>query len=88
MYTSYFLTTQTNPVSEKKIAQPRKACSRVGTNQPACRRASYQELFVSVFQITTSRMTLGQRQYVHTGKCIRRFGGIYAYCRYLIDRKW
>ena len=23
----------------------------------------------------------------HTGKCIRRFGGIYAYCRYFIDRK-
>ena len=26
-------------------------------------------------------------QNVHTGKCIRRFGGIYAYCRYSIDRK-
>ena len=24
----------------------------------------------------------------HTGQCIRRFGGIYAYCRYFIDRKW
>ena len=24
----------------------------------------------------------------HTGKFIRRFGGIYAYCRYFIDRKW
>ena len=24
----------------------------------------------------------------HTGKCIRRFGGIYAYCRCFIDRKW
>ena len=24
----------------------------------------------------------------HTDKCIRRFGGIYAYCRYFIDRKW
>ena len=23
----------------------------------------------------------------HTGKCIRRFGGIYAHCRYFIDRK-
>ena len=23
----------------------------------------------------------------HTGKCIRRFAGIYVYCRYLIDRK-
>ena len=25
---------------------------------------------------------------VHTGKCIRRFAGIYACCRYFIDRKW
>ena len=25
---------------------------------------------------------------IHTGKCIRRFAGIYAYCRYFIDRKW
>ena len=24
----------------------------------------------------------------HTGKCIRRFAGIYAYCRYFIDRMW
>ena len=24
----------------------------------------------------------------HTGKCIRRLAGIYAYCRYFIDRKW
>ena len=24
----------------------------------------------------------------HTGKCIRQFAGIYAYCRYFIDRKW
>ena len=24
----------------------------------------------------------------YTGKCIRRFDGIYAYCRYFIDRKW
>ena len=34
---------------------------------------------------------LGQfrvRDMSHTGKCIRRFGGIYAYCRYFIDRKW
>ena len=23
----------------------------------------------------------------HTGKCIRRFGGIYMYCQYFIDRK-
>ena len=24
----------------------------------------------------------------HTGKCLRRVGGIYAYCRYFIDRNW
>ena len=24
---------------------------------------------------------------LHTGKFIRQFGGIYAYCRYFIDRK-
>ena len=27
-------------------------------------------------------------QHLHTGKCICRFAGIYAYCRYFIDRKW
>ena len=26
--------------------------------------------------------------HIYTGKCIRRFGGIYANCRYFIDRKW
>ena len=25
---------------------------------------------------------------MHTGKCIRRFADIYAYCRYFIDPKW
>ena len=25
---------------------------------------------------------------IHTGKFIRRLAGIYAYCRYFIDRKW
>ena len=24
----------------------------------------------------------------HTGKCIRRFAGIYAYCPYFIERMW
>ena len=28
------------------------------------------------------------RKRSHTGKCIRRFGGIYAFCWYFIDRKW
>ena len=26
--------------------------------------------------------------HIHTGKCKRRFGGIYAYCQYFIDRNW
>ena len=26
--------------------------------------------------------------YNHTGKCIRRFACIYAYCRCFIDRMW
>ena len=25
---------------------------------------------------------------LHTGKCMCQFGGIYAYCRYFVDRKW
>ena len=29
-----------------------------------------------------------QKDMRHTGKCIRRFGGIYAYCQDFIDRKW
>ena len=28
----------------------------------------------------------GEFAQTHTGKCIRRFAGIYAYCRYFIDR--
>ena len=31
---------------------------------------------------------IGVKYMYHTGKCIRRFGGIYAYWRYFIDRKW
>ena len=31
--------------------------------------------------------SIASNPFDHTGKCIRRFGGIYAYCRYLIDRK-
>ena len=32
--------------------------------------------------------SIWRKQLYHTGKCIRRFAGIYAYCRYFIDRKW
>ena len=33
-------------------------------------------------------VTITARYGYHTGKCIRRFAGIYAYCQYFIDRKW
>ena len=36
-------------------------------------------------QLKTYNKVAGKQ---HTGKCIRRFGGVYAYCRYFIDRKW
>ena len=32
--------------------------------------------------------TFHEKNVLHTGKCIRRSAGIYAYCRYFIDRKW
>ena len=41
-----------------------------------------------VYRIFVLATYPGRVPYVHTGKCIRRFGGIYAYCRYFIDRKW
>ena len=41
-------------------------------------------LIISVYHVVTDlRLDI-----IHTGKCIRRFGGIYAYCRYFIDRMW
>ena len=45
-------------------------------------------LYSVKFHVFLSTLSLLSRKYVHTGKCIRRFGGIYAYCRYFIDRKW
>ena len=39
---------------------------------------------LSLVEHGKSFITLGPD---HTGKCIRRFGGIYTYCRYFIDRK-
>ena len=37
----------------------------------------------------SSNLSPGAKKYrrVHTGKCIRRFAGIYAYCQDFIDRK-
>ena len=40
--------------------------------------------FLQVSEALDFTLTLQE----HTGNCIRRFGGIYAYCRYFIDRKW
>ena len=37
---------------------------------------------------SSTGVTLDWIPVIHTGKCIRRFAGIYAYCRYFIDRKW
>ena len=33
-------------------------------------------------------MILMSLRFLHTGKCICRLAGIYAYFRYFIDRKW
>ena len=50
-------------------------------------------LIVSILDLCTLLtfyFGLQLNQLFHTGKCIRRFGGtcIYAYRRYLKDRKW
>ena len=42
-------------------------------------------LYSSIYLQSKLMKTLLQQ---HNGKCIRRFGGIYACCRYFIDRKW
>ena len=39
-------------------------------------------------KLLTDGTVFGDSKLMHTGKCIRRFGGIYAYCRYFIDRMW
>ena len=52
----------------------------IGNNKHTklCYKSGYINLSILVFS--------GRNN--HTGKCKRRFGGIYAYCRYFIDRKW
>ena len=40
--------------------------------------------YLSYFPNLQSNSTVN----IQTGKCIRRFSGIYAYYRYFIDRKW
>ena len=39
---------------------------------------------LTIFFLTESKFS---DHCYHTGKSIRRFGGIYVYCRYFIDRK-
>ena len=52
----------------------------------ACRDRSSLLLF---HKIHSGAMSIEKDKYLtHTGNCIRRFGGIYTYCRYFIDRKW
>ena len=47
------------------------------TGQCKSTGSCYNELVVAIF-----------RTGAPTGKCICRFAGIYAYCRYFRDRKW
>ena len=59
---------------------------------PVVARFSLFSLFLltAVFSLSSViLLVLSKLLYVlDTGKCIRRFAGIYAYCRYFIDRKW
>ena len=49
-------------------------------------RTQYLRVRENMYDSRDSNLCRGP--YTHTGKCIRRFAGIYAYCRYFIDRKW
>ena len=42
-------------------------------------------IYHNILYVLSSHRTLIIK---HTGKCICRFGGIHAYCRYFVDRKW
>ena len=53
----------------------------------AIRKIGHDDIFAAILnKLGLARIHLGEM--IHTGKCIRRFAGIYAYCRYFIDRKW
>ena len=45
------------------------------------------EIWDTMFKYRDTLIFLQNYQMVN-GKCIRRFGGIYAYYRYFIDLKW
>ena len=44
--------------------------------------------YTSQYSSRHNRRTRRILEMYHTGKCIRRFAGNYAYCRYFKDRKW
>ena len=52
------------------------------------RRQEFGPCFVIISSSAIISLSKTGRLHFHTGKCIRRFAGIYAYCRYFIDRKW
>ena len=55
-------------------------------NQPSDK--AIQFYFFFNLEGMTSDTAIYTMDHPHTGKCIRRLGGIYAYCWYLRDRKW
>ena len=54
----------------------------------ACQFAIVDTKLAIYHQISCNFLRFLSSDYYHTGKCVRRFAGIYAYCRYFIDRKW
>ena len=57
---------------------------------PGCliKRPSIEQEAEKITKFNFFQNARAQVNNTNTGKCIRRFGGIYAYCRYFIDRKW
>ena len=62
-----------------KQNSPRSDCSR--------RTISADHLLIHFMDFSIS-LSGTLQTYNHTGKCVRRFAGIYTYCWYFIDRKW
>ena len=48
----------------------------------------YETKNLSQYPHTTRTEDNHQSSHSHTGKCVRRFAGIYTYYRYFIDRMW
>ena len=51
-------------------------------------RVGLNEMITDYLRDLVIAQSINLRTHYHTGKCIRRFGGIYEYCRYFIDPKW